>query len=145
MRQSGQTLVMFALTLAFVFVGLIALVGDAAVILFQYSQVNSAALLGVQTGAADVNLDAFYGGSRTLDTGNAQTACESAVRQQFAGSSVLVTCNVIPGGTGITATVSKTVNLPVPIWGPTFTVQVTRTGQAVFGGRTPCTPQQPCP
>jgi len=140
MRQSGQTLIMFALTLAFAFVGLIALVGDAAVMLYQYNQANSAALLGVQAGAADVDLNGLYLGQRTLDVGAAQADCRSAA-EQIPGTTA--TCQVT-NGTQVTANVTKTVSLPVPIWGASFTFQITRRGQAVFGGQVPCT-TQPCP
>jgi len=140
-RQSGQTLVMFALTLAFAFVGLIALVGDAAVMLYQYNQANSAALLGAQAGAAAVDLDAFYQGSLTLDAGAAKDSCEKTA-EQFPG--VTASCDVTPDRRHVTASVTKTVSMPVPIWGTAFTFQVTRTGEAVFGGQVPCT-TQPCP
>src|SRR5207249_11099699 len=76
-RQSGQTLAMFALTLAFAFVGLIALAGDAAVVLYQYNQANSAALLGVQAGAAAVDLDLFYQGTQTLRPEKAKSDCHT--------------------------------------------------------------------
>jgi hypothetical protein len=139
-RQAGQTLVMFALTLAFVFVGLIALVGDAAVLLYQYNQANTAALLGVQAGAAAVDLNAFYTtGSQQLETGTAQSNCEQAAGQI---QGVTATCQVTNGHC-ITANVTKTVSLPLPIPGNPQ-VQITRTGQAVFGGQAPSN-IQPCP
>jgi hypothetical protein len=140
-RQAGQTLVMFALTLAFVFVGLIALIGDAAVMLYQYAQANSAALLGVQAGAATVDLAAFYNGSQQLDSGLAQSNCQQAAAQQSAG--VTASCQVTNGHC-ITANVTKTVSLPLPIPGANPQVQITRTGQAVFGGQAPSN-IQPCP
>ena len=138
--QSGQTLVMFALTLAFAFVGLIALVGDAAVVLYQYNQANSAALLGVQAGAAAVDKDLIYQGIQTLNTANAVSDCKKAAEQL---SGVSADCRVT-NATRVTADVTKTVSMPIPIWVGSFTVHVSRTGQAVFGGRTPCT-GQPCP
>jgi hypothetical protein len=139
--QAGQTLVMFALTLAFVFVGLIALVGDAAVLLYQYDQANSAALLGVQAGAAAVDLNAFYAtGSQQLDIGIAQSQCQQAA-VQFPG--VSASCQVTNGHC-ITANVTKSVSLPLPIPGGNPQVQITRTGQAVFGGQAPSN-IQPCP
>jgi hypothetical protein len=141
-RQAGQTLVMFALTLAFVFVGLIALVGDAAVMLYQYDQANSAALIGVQAGAAAVDLTVFYNsGTQQLEKGTAETNCKQAA-QQFPG--VTAQCQVTGGQHCITAIVTKTVSLPLPIPGANPQVQVTRTGKAVFGGQAPSNIQQ-CP
>jgi hypothetical protein len=140
-RQAGQTLVMFALTLAFVFVGLIALVGDAAVMLYQYNQANTAALLGVQAGAAAVDLNAFYAtGSQQLDAGVAQTNCQQAA-VQFPG--VAASCQVTNGHC-ITANVTRSISLPLPVPGANPQVQITRTGQAVFGGAAPSN-VQPCP
>ena len=42
--QAGQTLIMFAITMTFMFLALIALVGDSDVLMVRYSQVNSEAL-----------------------------------------------------------------------------------------------------
>jgi hypothetical protein len=139
-RQGGQTLVMFALTLAFVFVGLIALIGDAAVMLYQYTQANSAALLGVQAGAAAVDLTAFYNGTQQLDVVNGPANCQQAAAQV---PGVTASCQVTNGHC-ITANVTKTVSLPLPIPGANPQVQITRTGQAVFGGQAPSN-VQPCP
>jgi hypothetical protein len=144
-RQAGQTLVMFALTLAFVFVGLIALIGDAAVMLYQYTQANSAALVGVQAGAATVDLKAFYNGTQQLDVVNGPANCKQAA-EQVPGVTAL--CRVTTTANGqqscITANVTKTVSLPLPIPGANPQVQITRTGQAVFGGQAPSN-VQPCP
>ena len=134
--QAGQTLVMFAVTLTFLFVGLIALVGDADLMMVEYSRVNSAALIGVQAGTTAVDLDEFYQGRRSLDAFQAKTRCESAAvaaLAQYGGGNA----NCVPQGTQVTATVSKAVNLPIPMFGPGATVSVTRSGRAVFGGTTP--------
>lgn len=134
--QAGQTLIMFAVTLTFLFLGLIALVGDADVMMVEYSRVNAAALIGVQAGTTAVDLDAFYQGRRALDPAEAQTRCENAaeaVLVQYGGGQA----NCVPQGTQVTATVSKAVNLPIPMFGPGATVSVTRSGRAVFGGTTP--------
>jgi hypothetical protein len=133
-RQSGQTLIMFALTLSLVFVGLLALVGDSAVLLYQYNKANAAALLGVQAGASAVDLNAFYqSGARTLDAGTAETECRQTAEQASGGTA---TCTV--QGNQVTAQVDTTVGVPVPVFGASFNVQVTQTGQAVFGGAAPC-------
>src|SRR5437588_157775 len=79
--QRGQTLAMFAVAMLFMFVGLIALVGDADVLMVQYNRVNAAALIGVQAGTTAIDLGQFYAGVRTLDPGQAQTRCETAADQ----------------------------------------------------------------
>jgi hypothetical protein len=125
---------MFAFSLSLVFVGLLALVGDSAVLLYQYNQVNTAALLGVQAGASAVNLTDFYEtGAMTLDVGTAETQCRQAA-QQVPGTTATCTAQ----GNQVTAQVTKSISVPVPVFGAGFTVQVTQTGQAVFGGVAPC-------
>jgi hypothetical protein len=138
--QSGQTLIMFALAMTFMFLGLIALVGDADTLMVHYSKVDSAALLGVQAGATAIDEAQFYSGTRALCTDPntcsgsqlATTRCRTAAAQL---PSYQVTCTA--NGNQVTAVVSETVRLPVPIWWANATVSVTRTGQAVFGGATP--------
>jgi hypothetical protein len=125
---------MFALSLSLVFVGLLALVGDSAVLLYQYNQANTAALLGVQAGASAVNLDTFYGtGVRQLDTGTAAAECQQTAQSASGGQA---SCTV--QGNQVTAHVTKTIAVPVPLFGASFNVQVTQTGVAVFGGAAPC-------
>ena len=76
--QSGQTLIMFAITMTFIFLSLIALVGDADTLMVRYNQVNAEALLGAQTGATDVFVAGLYQQPPVyqLDPG-AQQLCES--------------------------------------------------------------------
>lgn len=131
--QSGQTLIMFAITMTFMFLALIALVGNAVTLMVRYNQVNSEALLGAQAGATAVNEDAFYQGRRELDPGLAKSRCESIPLMGGSGSHS-VSC-ALTADNAVTATVTWQVPLPVPLFMVSATVRSTRTGQAVFGGQ----------
>ena len=132
-RQSGQTLIMFAITMTLMFLALIALVGDADTLMVRYNQVNSEALLGAQAGASAVDEAAFYQGQHLLDPALARAACESTAIPKGSTADHRVTCQ--PAGNTVTATVEMTVRLPVPIFQQTAKVRATRTAQAVFGGQ----------
>ena len=128
---------MFAVSLTFLFLGLIALVGDADLMMVEYSRVNAAALIGVQAGTTAVDLDEFYQGRRALDVGASAARCKQAAEAALAAYGG-GTANCVPQGTQVTATVSKAVNLPIPLLGTGgASVSVTRSGRAVFGGTTP--------
>ncbi len=136
--QSGQTLIMFAITMTFMFLALIALVGDADVLMVRYSQVTSEALIGVQAGATAVNEAAVYEGRQELDLDQAKSKCEAAAVPRPVPGRHQASCTA--QGTTVTATVFEEVSLPIPLFVPTARVQVQRTGQAVFGGVTPVAP-----
>jgi hypothetical protein len=133
--QRGQTLIMFAITMLFVFLSLIALVGDADTLMVRYNQVNSEALLGAQTGATDVYVQGLYQQPPVyqLDPG-AAAMCESI--HLAGGDPTTHRIRCVPAGpNAVTATVTWQVDLPIPLFMPSATVSATRTGQAVFGGR----------
>jgi hypothetical protein len=130
-RQSGQTLIMFAITMTFMFLGLIALVGNAVTLMVRYNQVNSEALLGAQAGATAVDELAFYQGRRELDPALAISRCQSVVSGSASHS---ISC-ALSAPNAVTATVTWQVPLPVPLFMTSATVRSTRTGQAVFGGQ----------
>ena len=130
MRQRGQSLIVFALMMGFVFVSLVALVGDADVLMFQYDQANSSALLGAQAGASDVDLTALYNSNKRQLASDAGQVCE-----KYGGPGAH--CTPDATNTVITAEVSRTANLPLPMFGASVTLKVSRSARAVFGGATP--------
>jgi len=133
--ESGQTLIMFVIAMAFVFVSLIALVGDADTMMVHYSRASALALIGVQAGASAVDLDELYNhGRRVLNQGEATDRCNTAAAPT---PEFQATCNVdVVTGT-VTATVQESVSLPVPVFGLQAPISVTRQGRAVFGGAAP--------
>jgi hypothetical protein len=134
--QSGQTLIMFAITMTFMFLALIALVGDTDVLMVRYSQVNSEALLRAQAGATAIDEGAYYQGMRRLDPNEAVKRCESPTLS-FGGPPTHPQCLLSdPVTNTVTATVSEQVNLPIPLFAITApTVRATRTARPVFGNR----------
>ena len=135
--QAGQTLIMFAITMTFMFLALVGLVADAVTLMVRYNQVNSEALLAAQAGATAVDEDAFYRGQHRLDLDKARTNCFGT---KLLGGTPQVhrveSCNQVLGAADtITATVSWDVSLPIPLFFPQATVRSTRTGRAVFGGQ----------
>lgn len=137
--QSGQTLIMFAITMTFVFMALIALVADADTLMVRYNQVDAEALLAAQTGATDVDTNALYrlpsqGGPQYQLAATAKRTCESVHLNGGTPLTHRVICNR-PTANTVTATVSWNVSLPIPLFMTTATVSATRTGQAVFGGQ----------
>ncbi|HZV51094.1 MAG TPA: hypothetical protein VFD49_15170 [Candidatus Dormibacteraeota bacterium] len=131
-RQSGQTLIMFAIAMTFVFTAMIALVGDADTLMVRYNQVNAEALLRAQAGASAIDTAAVYRGQHALDPALAVQRCEQAGIAGGGGHPRQVTCTFVPPNR-VTATVSEDVTLPIPLFMTTATVRATRTGQAVFG------------
>lgn len=134
-HEAGQTLIVFALMMVFVFVGLLALVGDAAVLMFEYDRATSQALIGAQAGASDIDLQAFYvSNTRRLAATAADTCRSAALAGQGAGASAR--CQVTAGDT-VTANVSRQARLPIPSFGASITVTAARSARAIFGGATP--------
>jgi hypothetical protein len=133
--QSGQTLIMFALAMTFVFMGLIALVADADTLMVRYNEVNAAALRGAQAGASDVDLAAFYSGKRQLNVQTVQGVCQNAA--VFNNQQLHATCAPPNPPDTVTATVTEQVSLPIPLFATQVQVKATRQGRAVFGGAAP--------
>ena len=136
-RQSGQTLIMFAITMTFMFLALVALVGDAVTLMVRYNQVNSEALLAAQAGATAVDEDAFYQGQHRLDMTLAASNCYGTKLLGGTPQTHWVErCAPVAGAPDtISATVRWDVSLPIPLFFPQATVRSTRTGRAVFGGQ----------
>ena len=133
--QSGQTLIMFAVTMTFVFLSLVALVGDADTLMVRYNQVNAEALLAAQTGATDVDVNALYDprGPHYQLAADAWLQCQSVPTAGGTPAVHHISCSQTTNT--VTARVSWQVDLPIPLFMRTATVSATRTGQAVFGGQ----------
>ena len=129
--QGGQTLVVFALTLALFFTGMVARVAALGAVFIAYNRVDAAALLAVQAGASAIDASAFYAGSVRLDEAEAERRCqESLVIAGVSGS-----CSAA-GGRLIRAEARQLVRLPLPLPGLQAPVREVRTAQPAFGGRT---------
>lgn len=135
--QRGQTLIMFAITMTFIFLSLIALVGDADTLMVRYNEVNAQALLAAQSGASDVDVQALYtpppnGPVYQLQNPGAADVCQSIKLVDPANEQVQ--CK-LTAANAVSATVSWQVTLPIPLFMTSATVRATRQAQAVFGGQ----------
>jgi len=126
---------MFAITMTFMFLALIALVGDADVLMVRYSQVNSEALLGAQSGATAIDEGQFYQGNRVLDPIEAPKRCQAAALSP-GGPPTAASCRVDTATNTVIADVSQQVTLPIPLFTITApTVRATRSARPVFGNQ----------
>jgi hypothetical protein len=139
-QQRGQTLIMLAIAMTVVFVALVALVGDADLLMVRYDQVSSEALLGARSGATAIDEAALSRGQHRLDPVLAVQRCQSI--PPAGRGARRVTCAFEPPD-AVTATVSEDVTLPIPFFMTTATVRSSRTGRAVFDGQQVAGPSGP--
>ena len=118
----------FALTLALFFAGMIVLVADAGALFVAYNRIDSAALLAVQAGASAIDANSFYAGSLRLDQAEAERRC----RQSFEKAGVSGTCSA--SGREVAAQARQAVDLPLTLFGAQATVRVLRTALPAYGG-----------
>jgi hypothetical protein len=124
----GQTLVIFALVLAFFFVGMLALVADLGALFVAYNRVDDGVLLAVQAGASAIDEGSFYTGSLRLDPAAARRRCQDSLSAAHLDGR----CAADPRS--VTADVRQLVALPVPLLGLRAPVHVARSAQPAFGG-----------
>ena len=127
-RERGQTLVVFALTLALFFTGMIVLVADVSALFVAYNRIDSAALLAVQSGASAIDANTFYAGSLRLDQAEAESRC----RQSLQDARVSGSCSA--SGRQVIAEARQVVRLPLTLFGAQATVSVLRTALPAYGG-----------
>ena len=126
--QRGQTLVVFALTLALFFTGMIVLVADVSALFVAYNRIDSASLLAVQSGASAIDANSFYAGSLRLDQAEAERRC----RQSFQDAHVTGSCSA--SAREVAAQARQAVHLPLTLFGAQATVSVLRTALPAYGG-----------
>jgi len=135
--ERGQILVMFAFSMLFLVVGMIAVAVDLSQLYEVRVRLQGAAEQAAMAGASQIDYVAAESGSAALAPSFA-AACARAgdAESGVAGST---TC-VNPGGTDeVVATVSiqAPVSIPLPGAGGTFTITATFTAAPVLGGQTP--------
>ncbi|HEY7201163.1 MAG TPA: hypothetical protein VIC57_13150 [Candidatus Dormibacteraeota bacterium] len=126
--SAGQTLVIFALVLAFFFVGMLALVADVGALFVAYNRVDDGVLLAVQAGASAIDEGSFYTGSLQLDAAAARARCQDTLAAAHLDGRCAADAR------SVTADVRQVVALPVPLLGVQAPVHVARTAQPAFGG-----------
>jgi Flp pilus assembly protein TadG len=135
--QRGQILVMFAFSMLFLLVGMIAVAVDLSQLYEARVRLQNAAEQAAMAGASQVDYLAAENGSPALLSTFA-SACKSA-GDEFSGVAGSTTCTN-PAGTDevvATLTIQAPVAIPIPGVGGTFAVAATFTAAPVLGGQAP--------
>jgi Flp pilus assembly protein TadG len=135
--ERGQILVMFAFSMLFLIVGMIAVAVDLSQLYQARVRLQNAAEQASTAGASQVNYVAAESGQASLLPSFA-SACSSA-GDAFSGVAESTTCTNPEGTDEVIATVTirAPVAMPLPILGGTFTITATFTAAPVVGGLTP--------
>lgn len=132
-RQRGQVAMMFALVLALVLSGLVALVGDVILLYDAAGRYDNGALVGAQAGSSQVDSRLLRDGVVVLDTPRAASTCVDAAITTSGLKAVDVSCTVSADGHSITARVSHRVPLLFIVYGPAVAISRTHTGVVAVG------------
>jgi hypothetical protein len=134
---AGQTLVMFAIVLAFLLVGLLALTADLGALFTAYTRADNVALLAAQAGASQIDQNAFYNGQIILDSTEAPKHCHDAVvAGRLPQSAFSSNCMLDATKTAMTVDIKFNAQLPLPLPGTSAPIHVTETAQTVYGDTT---------
>jgi hypothetical protein len=125
----GQTLIMFAVVLAFMLIGMLGLIADLGAVFTTYTQADNLALLATQAGASAINETEFYNGRIVLDQAAASQRCKAVLDSGHADAGSA--CTFSNGA--VQADVYITANLPLPIWGVKVPIHVIRQAHGVYG------------
>ncbi|MFN2466498.1 MAG: hypothetical protein ABR598_09575 [Candidatus Dormibacteria bacterium] len=131
--QKGQVAIMFALVLALVLSGLIALVGDVILLYDAAGRYDNGALVGAQAGASQVNRTALRDGQVTLDGGRATAVCVEAAVLTSGLAPSEVRCTLSPDNRSVTSRVSHRMPLVFAVYGPGLTITRGHTGTIAVG------------
>ncbi|MGH7870094.1 MAG: TadE/TadG family type IV pilus assembly protein [Candidatus Dormibacteraceae bacterium] len=126
---SGQTLIIFAIVLAFLLVGMLALVADLGTIFTTYTRADNLALLAAQAGSTGLSQGQFYNGQIALDPALAQSRCQQVFQHGAEGQQA--SCSVQNGE--VVADIKLDARLPLPIFGVTVPIHVIRNAQPIYG------------
>ena len=135
--EHGQILVMFAFSMLFLIIGMIAVAVDLSQLYEARVRLQNAAEQAAMAGASQVDYVAAESGYASLLPSFA-SACTSA-GDAFSGMAGSTTCTS-PAGTDevvATVTIQAPVAMPLPVMGGSFTVTATFTAAPVLGGQTP--------
>ncbi len=135
--QRGQILVMFAFSMLFLIIGMIAVAVDLSQLYEARVRLQNAAEQAATAGASQVDYVAAESGDASLLPAFA-SACSSA-GDTFSGVVGSTSCTSPEGTDEVVATVTiqASVAMPLPILGGTFTITTTFTSAPVVGGLTP--------
>ncbi|MGI8610522.1 MAG: hypothetical protein ACR2MY_15080 [Candidatus Dormibacteria bacterium] len=124
---------MFALVLALVLSGLVALVGDVILLYDAAGRYDNGALVGAQAGASQVDPAQLRAGVVVLESARASAACADAASLTAGLRAADVACTVSADGHSVTAHISRRVPLLFAIYGPGLTITRDHTGTVAVG------------
>jgi Flp pilus assembly protein TadG len=135
--ERGQILVMFAFSMLFLIIGMIAVAVDLSQLYEAHVRVQNAAEQAAMSGASQVNYVAAESGVASL-LPSFSSICSSA-GDAVSGVVGSTTCTSPEGTDEVVAkvTIKASVAMPLPIMGGTFTITATFTAAPVVGGLTP--------
>ncbi|GAC1575831.1 MAG: hypothetical protein NVS3B24_04890 [Candidatus Dormibacteria bacterium] len=127
--------VMFAIVLALVLGGLVALIGDVIVLYEAAGRYDNGALVGAQAGASQVDTAQLRMGQVVLDPGEAARVCREAasVTADVSLESNEVNCLVSPDRKSVTAEVRVRTRLVFAAHGPAINISRKHTGTVAVG------------
>ena len=131
--QRGQIAMMFALVLALVLSGLIALVGDVILLYEASGRYDNGALVGAQAGASQVDTAELRLGVVVLDPARTMSTCTEAASLTAGLPPGEVRCTVATDGHSVTARVGHRVPLLFARFGPALTISREHTGRIAIG------------
>jgi hypothetical protein len=131
--QTGQVAMMFALVLALVLSGLIALVGDVMLLYDASGRYDNGALVGAQAGASQVDTAQLRLGVVVLDPPRAISTCTDAASVTSGLPPGEVLCTVGADGRSVTAVISRRVPMLFSRLGPGLTITREHTGRIAVG------------
>jgi len=134
--QNGQTLVIFTIVSAFILLATIALVGNTQVLFVNVDRADAAALLAAQAGASAIDKNALYNNQILLDPAQAKILCEATKNPPPPEPPLDADISCTVKDNAVIATVTKQVEMPIPLVNRAETVRATRTARPAFGGTT---------
>lgn len=134
---SGQTLVIFAVVLAFLLIGMLSLIADLGAVFTAYTRADNVALLAAQAGASAIDQNAYYNGTLQLNTDGSPDDAAHRCQTVLNSSGLPLQqpgCSATPQE--VTADVQFSAPLPLPLPGASAPIHVVRTAHGVYGDTT---------
>jgi hypothetical protein len=131
---------MFALVLALVLSGLVALVGDVVLLYDAAGRYDNGALVGAQAGSSQVDPSLLRRGQVELDAGRAAAVCREAASITSGLPVSEIACTVSADAHSVTAEVRHDVPLVFAVYGPGLRISRSHTGTIGVGQRQGSTP-----
>jgi hypothetical protein len=137
-NQRGQTLLVFALCAGFLMLGLLALVGDDAILQVRYNRIDEASVLAAQAASSDIDVAVFISNHRLQLAGDAGQVCADVARLNEP-QGAQTSCYLPPDRSYVRADTSDRTSFFLRLFGSAFTVRASHVGRPAYGLTHPCT------